>query len=90
MLGLERHGWRRSKPETAGIQFTMERDLPGDGAVYLNLDPGIVIGANDEFVEQTLAGISVSSGHFTRELHLRDLDPVIVSELIRDLEELTM
>ena len=40
-------------------------------------------------MEQTLAGISVSSGRFTRELHLRDLDPVTVSELIRDLEELT-
>lgn len=94
LLGLERRGWHRTSPEDAGVQGGVERELPGGGAVVIGLDPGIVVGLLDEFVDQKLAEIWVrraqdSNWDNKRVVSFGDLDLVTASEIIRDLEEIT-
>lgn len=94
LLGLERRGWHRTSPEDGGVQGCVERELPGGGAVVIGLDPGIVVGLVDEFVDQKLDEIWVRRAqdrHWDNErvASFGDLDPVSASEIIRDLEEIT-
>ncbi|MEU4645598.1 DUF4132 domain-containing protein [Micromonospora sp. NPDC023814] len=84
LLKLERRGWwRRSVPMDAGIQTTMECDLPGPGGMYFPLDPGI-----------TVSDVYDQPAQFFRDARLTGadnfaaLDPVIVSELLCDLHYL--
>ncbi|MFC5835546.1 DUF4132 domain-containing protein, partial [Nonomuraea insulae] len=78
VIGLERRGWRRGAPQDAGIQFWIERDVPAGGTITIGLIPGIAIGYHDFADEQTLAGVD-----------LVGLDPITVSEILRDLREIT-
>lgn len=78
VLGLERRGWRRGYPQDAGWQGWIERDVPGGGTVTVGLDPGVVIGYPEFADEQTLTGVSLDG-----------LDPITVSEILRDLREIT-
>ncbi len=60
----------------------------------IGLDPGIVVGLVDEFVDQKLDEIWVRRAQDRRWDNERvasfgDLDPVSASEIIRDLEEIT-
>ncbi|WP_239141763.1 DUF4132 domain-containing protein [Actinoplanes campanulatus] len=85
VLGLERRGWRRERPIDNGVQVQITVS-PVDGLeVVLDLDPGIVVGAVDVFPEQTLGEL----GYRGRVAALGDLDPAVVSEVLRDLESLT-
>ncbi|NUW36005.1 DUF4132 domain-containing protein [Nonomuraea sp. SMC257] len=77
VLGLERRGWRRGAPQDAGWQGWIERDVPGGRTVSVGLDPGLAIGYPDFADEQTLVGIPVDG-----------LDPITVSEILRDLVEI--
>ncbi|MBO4270987.1 DUF4132 domain-containing protein [Microbispora triticiradicis] len=78
VLGLERRGWRRGDPQDAGWQGWIERDVPGGGTVTVGLDPGISIGYPEFADEQTLMGVALDG-----------LDPITVSEILRDLREIT-
>lgn len=78
VIGLERRGWRRGDPQDAGWQGWIERDVPGGGTVTVGLNPGIAIGYLDYADEQTLEGIPLDG-----------LDPITVSEILRDLREIT-
>lgn len=94
LLGLERRGWHRTAPEDAGIQGWIERELPGGGGVVIGLDPGIVVGIVDEFVDQKLDEIWVRRAQDSywgneRVGSFGDLDAVTRSEIIRDLGEIT-
>lgn len=94
LLGLERRGWHRTSPEDAGIQGYVERELPGGGGVVIGLDPGIAVGVVGEFVDQKLTEIWVRRAQDSywgskRVVSFGDLDRVTVSEIIRDLEEIT-
>ncbi|MBW6439509.1 DUF4132 domain-containing protein [Actinoplanes hulinensis] len=85
VLGLERRGWRRERPLDGGVQIQITVS-PIDGLeVVLDLDPGIAAGAVDLFPEQTLGEL----GYRGRVAALGDLDPAVVSEVLRDLESLT-
>ncbi|WP_062433929.1 DUF4132 domain-containing protein [Herbidospora daliensis] len=79
VLGLERRGWRRGAPQDAGWQGWIEREAPGGRIVTIHLAPGVCVGYVDMEEEQT---VMVEEGHF------RGLDPITVSEIMRDLEEL--
>ncbi|MFV2022298.1 DUF4132 domain-containing protein [Micromonospora sp. LOL_023] len=83
LLGLERRGWYRSHPLTAGFQREFIRDLPGGGAVVIDLDPGIAIGYRDEYPKQRLATVAVQN------VRLGEIEPVSVWELARDLAAVT-
>ncbi|MEV0146462.1 DUF4132 domain-containing protein [Nonomuraea sp. NPDC050733] len=81
VIGLERRGWRRGAPQDAGIQCWIERDVPGGRTLTIGLDPGIAIGYLEFADEQTLAGFGPGA--------LDGLDPITVSEILRDLREIT-
>lgn len=54
ILAMEKRGWARVAPEDGGIQPAFLRDLPDGSSLYVNLDPGIVVGEPlaDGFNEQ--------------------------------------
>ncbi|WP_214105043.1 WGR and DUF4132 domain-containing protein [Acrocarpospora catenulata] len=78
VVGLERRGWRRGAPQDAGWQGWIERDVPDGRTITIGLDPGIAVGYLDFADEQTLVGIALDG-----------LDPITVSEILRDLREVT-
>ncbi|MFD6634996.1 DUF4132 domain-containing protein [Micromonospora chalcea] len=95
LLSLERRGWRRGAPQDAGIQSWLEREVPGGRAVVIDLDPGIAVGIVDMFPDQKIEAIWVNDvpygAWFQRggKVRLGDLDDVTVSEVLRDLAEVT-
>jgi hypothetical protein len=93
VLGLERRGWVRGEPQDAGTQGWIFRVLPGGRAVVIELDPGIAIGDPAEFEQQHLEAVWLNhrpegDGRPSDRVRLGDLDPVSVSEILRDLTEL--
>jgi hypothetical protein len=96
VLGLERHGWAREEPQDAGIQGTISREA-GDGHfIVIDLNPGIAVGSPEMFPEHELAAIWIMDnpdGYGRRDdedpLRFGDLDPVMASEVIAALTELT-
>ncbi|MFI0424106.1 WGR and DUF4132 domain-containing protein [Spongiactinospora sp. 9N601] len=80
VIGLERRGWRRGAPQDAGIQCWLERDVPGGGSITIGLNPGIAVGDIEFWGEQSLVGVPTGTD---------DLDPITLSEILRDLREIT-
>lgn len=95
VLGLERRGWRRDDPMDAGIQGRIERKIGASLECSIDLDPGIIVGEPTEWEEQTLAGVylhdgnSWAAGQKDSQLPLNSLDAVAVSEIFRDLSDIT-
>ncbi|WP_327011891.1 DUF4132 domain-containing protein [Dactylosporangium sp. NBC_01737] len=92
VLGLERRGWRRAAAEDGGVQPAMERPLPGGALLLAELDPGIAVGDVSMLSEQALIEVWIVGAGGTRWTRDRphtfgELDPVTVSEIIRDLRE---
>ncbi|MEV6301823.1 DUF4132 domain-containing protein [Actinoplanes sp. NPDC051861] len=84
VLGLEGRGWRRESPQDGGVQGRVST-TPVDGVeISLGLDPGIVVGEPDFFPEQRLDVVTL---HGTTRT-FGELDPVVASELLRDLNRL--
>jgi hypothetical protein len=96
LLGMERRGWHRESPQDAGIQGQLERSLENGMHVIVEFSPGITIGDFDYFPEQTLNDIWLRQGVSHRWTRTADnhvdpsrLDPVSISEILRDLTDLT-
>jgi hypothetical protein len=94
VLGLERRGWLRTAPEGGGVQSAMERPLPGGGWVIAELDPGIPAGVGAELPDQVfrevwIVGAGGSRWTGDRPHTIGELDAVTVSEIIRELTEVT-
>lgn len=96
VIGLERRGWRREAPQDAGIQGSIELIVGDNREVVIDLDPGVAVGAMDIFPEQKLDRIFLWNGVGSRwgnrtegALAMGELDAVTVSEIIRDLTEIT-
>ncbi|MEH0846344.1 DUF4132 domain-containing protein, partial [Micromonospora sp. CPCC 205711] len=95
LLGLERRGWRRADAQDNGTQPWLERKLPGDRAIVININPGITVGVVDMFPEQKIEEIWVNDRP-EGQWHARggrvrfgELDEVTASEVLRDLAEVT-
>lgn len=91
VLGLEQRGWRRGAPQDAGVTCWMEKQLPGGRELWLDLDPGLFTGYLSESPEQTLGPATLrTQGSWRRDgqIPLGELDPIVFSELVRDLEGL--
>lgn len=90
LLSLENHGWRRGLAEDAGFSTVMLKSF-GNRAFTLELEPGILMGMIEEYPEQTLGNVSIgrARGGGSEGVSFSSLDPILVSELIRDLERVT-
>ncbi|MBB4950456.1 putative DNA-binding WGR domain protein [Kitasatospora gansuensis] len=95
LLGLQRRGWDRGDPQDAGVERWISRRLGPGRYLVLAPDEGIAVGAIDIFPEQRIETVwldTTPGDHRpsrTYPLRFGDLDPVIASELLGDLTELT-
>ncbi|MFC4066982.1 DUF4132 domain-containing protein [Actinoplanes subglobosus] len=96
LLGMERRGWHREAPQDAGVQSRLEFGLGDDMEVIVDFEPGIAVGGIDYFPEQELKDIWLQRGVTSRwsrgdqgHVALGSLDPITVSEILRDLTDLT-
>lgn len=94
VIGLERKGWLRETPQDAGVQGRITLTGAGQQEIVVDLDPGVAVGDLTIFPEQTLTEVFLDPGGNTRwgrrekRAPLDDLDPVFISEVIRDLTEI--
>lgn len=96
LLGLTKRGWERGEPQDAGVERWFSKRLSEDCYLVIAFDEGIAVGAVDMFPDQTFETVWLDSApgdHWPggRQYPLRfgDLNPVAVSELLSDLEEVT-
>ncbi|MET8760084.1 DUF4132 domain-containing protein [Lentzea sp. NPDC004782] len=94
VLGLTKRGWVRGEPQDAGVECWMTRPLPGGGALVVSLDPGIAVGAVDEFPEVSFPDLWFSptgTGDWSAPKNAPrtfDADPITLSEVLSELESL--
>jgi hypothetical protein len=95
VLTLDRRGWRRQEAVKAGIQPGFDR-VAGPGRVLsVHLDPGIVgqvgFDPKQKLVAVFLHDGSVDAWSLTEAnaLPLGSLDPIMASEILRDLTDVT-
>ncbi|WP_063857187.1 MULTISPECIES: DUF4132 domain-containing protein [unclassified Kitasatospora] len=95
LLGLQRRGWDRGEPQDAGVERWISRRLGPGKYLVLAPEEGIAVGAIDLIPENMIETVWLDTSpcdHWssrTYELRFGDLDPVIASELLADLTELT-
>lgn len=96
VLGLERRGWRRGAAQNASTQGWMYRRVGGERSVDISVFPGIAVGYVAEFPGQRLDAVWATNrdnvddwGDWQTGIKVTSLDPVTISELIRDLADLT-
>ncbi|MEV5827368.1 DUF4132 domain-containing protein [Spirillospora sp. NPDC052242] len=95
VLGLVHRGWERGAPLDNGIETWISRRLAPERFLVVGLDPGIPVGAPDQFEDQVLEDVRLADRpdrhrrHNAPPLRFGDLDPVIVSEALADLIHLT-
>ncbi|MEV6301798.1 DUF4132 domain-containing protein [Actinoplanes sp. NPDC051861] len=76
LIGLERRGWSRDGSGDGGVQCELERQTSA-GLITLEFEPGVVFGAFDPDTLQKVNAVSRLDG----------LDPITVSEVLRELSE---
>ncbi|MFE1316048.1 DUF4132 domain-containing protein [Kitasatospora phosalacinea] len=96
LLGLTKRGWRRGEPQDGGVEGWIHKPLPNGSHLVIEIQPGIAVGYVNEFGDQTFEAVwlgATPDGYWPNGREYRDrlgdLDPVTVSELLTDLEELT-
>ncbi len=82
VLGLETRGWRRGYGES-GCLLELVKPLPGGGEARLSLSPGIPLMAGAEREPQEIDKVELPPG-----VTLGDLEAVVYSELVYDIESL--
>ncbi|MBO2457160.1 DUF4132 domain-containing protein [Actinomadura violacea] len=95
VLGLVKRGWARGEPQDAGGERWISRRVAADRYVVIDLDPGISVGAVDATGDhQTLDYVwfaTKPADYSPRKgtpLKFGDLDPVMASEILADLDTL--
>ncbi|MEV6999925.1 DUF4132 domain-containing protein [Streptomyces sp. NPDC093982] len=95
LLGLTKRGWERGTPQDAGVERWFSRRMATDRYLVIELDPGIAVGMVEEFGDQKFETVFLDTRPDDywrrREYKLRfgGLDPVIASEILADLTEVT-
>lgn len=90
VLGLGKLGWTRGDSEQGGyVRYWEKRGARF--VAHLTLDPGIYLGSPMDNPTQTLGPVHVTlrDDATRRLLTLGSVDPIFVSELLRDLELMT-
>ncbi|WP_112261477.1 DUF4132 domain-containing protein [Lentzea terrae] len=94
VLGLTKKGWVRGEPQDSGVECWITRPFPHGGALVASLEPGIVVGAVDEYPEISFPDIWFSpsgGGDWSAPKDAPstfDIDPITLSELLSELESL--
>ena len=92
VVGLEDAGWRSGLPQEGGCVLEYLRPMGDDWEAELLLDPGIIAGDPSFEPLQELGAVVVrakgTEGDAGRQ-KLSEVDPLLLSELIRDLTGLT-
>lgn len=90
LMGLTDKGWYRGKARDAGGIWAYNKDVGAGRTVELGIYPGLDVNNLNDYSEQTLQAVKVGAinqwGDIGTPQPLRVLDPVVASELIRDLE----
>ncbi|MFF2542553.1 WGR and DUF4132 domain-containing protein [Kitasatospora sp. NPDC058063] len=95
LVGMERRGWQRGEPQDAGVERWLSRRVGPDRYVVLAPEHGIAVGMHDVYPEQQVETVWLDRrpGDYWRRDRtfptFAELDPVIASEVIADLTELT-
>ncbi|MFD0277389.1 DUF4132 domain-containing protein [Kitasatospora sp. NPDC127111] len=95
VLGLTKRGWERGAPQDAGVECWISKRLGEACYLVAELQEGIAVGALDVFPDQTFETVrlNVTPDHYGHHrdhgLRFGELDQVVVSELLADLEEVT-
>ncbi|GHG95803.1 DUF4132 domain-containing protein [Streptomyces lanatus] len=95
LLGLTKRGWERGTPQDAGVERWFSRRIDGGKYLVIELDPGIAVGMVDELGDQTFRAVWLDDSpgdHYPRRnypLRFAGIDPVIASEILADLTEVT-
>jgi hypothetical protein len=87
LLALTKRGWERGAPMDAGFEPEIIRPLPDGGSIVVRLDPGITVGAPQNWPVQRLMGVSLGRHGGVRHT-FGDLDPVTASEVLAELTSL--
>jgi hypothetical protein len=90
VLGLEARGWRRGQPQDGGHIGWVEKTV-GDHTYSIDLEPGIAVGDVSMFPEQEVLGLGAGVDFRWRKgagRSLASVDPIVMSELIRDIEKM--
>jgi predicted DNA-binding WGR domain protein len=92
VIGLVNKGWRRGRPGEGGLFDYMTKPLADGRVIVLALDPGVMSGMLDAKPEQTLGDVTAGPinrwGDAAHHAQMSALDPITLSELIRDMEAL--
>ncbi|MDF3148463.1 DUF4132 domain-containing protein, partial [Streptomyces sp. T21Q-yed] len=95
LLGLTKRGWERGEPQDAGVERWFSRRVDDGRYLVIDLDPGIPVGWVDGLGDQTFRAVWLDHSpgdHYPRRdypLRFNGLEPVIASELLADLTEVT-
>ncbi|MFI9328750.1 WGR and DUF4132 domain-containing protein [Kitasatospora sp. NPDC052868] len=95
LVGMERRGWRRGEPQDNGVEQWLSRRVGPDLYVVIAPEDGIAVGMFDSYPEQRVETVWLDRRPGDYWTHNRtfptfaELDPVIASEVITDLTELT-
>jgi hypothetical protein len=96
LLGLTKRGWERGVPQDAGVERWFYRPIDDGRYLVIDLDPGIPVGWVDGLGDQTFRAVwldtrpdDYSEHHRRYPLRFAGLDPVVASELLADLTEVT-
>ncbi len=96
LLGLTKRGWERGTPQDAGVERWFSRRIAEGQYLVIDLDPGIPVGWVDGLGDQTFRAVWLDTrpdDYWERNrryaLRFAGLDPVMASELLADLTEVT-
>ncbi|SET20863.1 DUF4132 domain-containing protein [Thorsellia anophelis] len=92
ILGLNNRGWRRGDAMDGGGITYFSKPINTELSFFLEFEPGMIVGMLDEYPEQTLGNIICNEGKnywFSEQKthYFNQLDPILLSELIRDLSQ---
>ncbi|MBD8524690.1 DUF4132 domain-containing protein [Pseudomarimonas arenosa] len=93
VYGLQHRGWRHGSPQDAGWIGWFEKSLPNGLEAHIELDPGTAVGDIRYESKQSLGKLSLRVVNSWDNNGLRPfatLDPVVRSELLRDLDRLAV
>lgn len=90
LLGLESRGWKRGEPYDGPVSYWTDRPAGARRAVSVEFEPGIMNGMPLHHPEQKLARVALvhADDRKPADVTFGDLDPVVFSEIVRDLETL--